>query len=142
MFLNREALLSEKTLFKVKHLVIQMGDNEKLEMYIRQLSMQDYLDIQKVIADSEKKDAKEVNSFELPIRLIIASICDDRGIPLFASADREKVMQILPMGVLMKLANAITDFNNLGADAPTVESEIKNSTGTPNEGSYSVFVAN
>jgi uncharacterized membrane protein YheB (UPF0754 family) len=136
MFLDRN-LFTGKTLFKVKK--INVG--EDMEAYVRQISLADYT---KITEASEKltKSGKE-DAFEMPIQMIIASICDEYGNKVFNEADRDRLVETIPMSMILKLSREIAAFNNLNAETNAeagVVDKIKNSTTTPNESSYSVLV--
>jgi hypothetical protein len=133
-----KGLFSGKALFKVRKIQL----TEDVEAYIRQISLADYT----LITEKAEKDAKSnktAGSFDLPVQMIIASLCDEFGNKLFAPEDEKRIMETLPMGIIIKISNEITAFNNLSGNATAAAgSEVKNSTDTPNGDSYSVFAAN
>jgi hypothetical protein len=135
MLIDKGLFSGKATLFKVHKVQL----TEDVEAYIRQISLADYTRITSTV--EERKTSGHEDSFELPVQMIMASLCDEFGHKIFSMEDRDRVLELLPMGIIIKLATEITNFNNLTSTTPAqaVASEVKNSTGIPSADSYSVY---
>lgn len=97
MILTREDLLGRK---RVKKATLADG----VGIYMKELPASFF------ISPDKKKERKEEETDG--VAQIIASVCDERGEPLFEAADREAILS-LPLADFSALTRAIAEVNGL-----------------------------